>query len=173
MKVIDLKMLKNDINRELLYSEIEVLKDLRDCSHVLHLCDIYSTRNNTYIITELCASDLSASIKRGLSHSQALALMPHIVTGYLQFQAKRIVHRDLKPANILLTHGGHVRIADFGFAIRAEVLTKGSKYNVGSPLYMAPESLRKNEYSYRSDIWALGVIFYEMLFADTPWRAKN
>jgi serine/threonine protein kinase len=38
---------------------------------------------------------------------------------------------------------------------------------------MAPESLRKNEYSYKSDIWALGVIFYEMLFADTPWRAKN
>jgi serine/threonine protein kinase len=66
-----------------------------------------------------------------------------------------------------------VRIADFGFAIKAEALTKGSKYNVGSPLYMAPESLRKNEYSYRSDIWALGVIFYEMLFADTPWRAKN
>ena len=38
---------------------------------------------------------------------------------------------------------------------------------------MAPESLRKNEYSFKSDIWALGIIFYEMLFHDTPWRAKN
>jgi serine/threonine protein kinase len=38
---------------------------------------------------------------------------------------------------------------------------------------MAPESLKKNEYSFKSDVWALGIIFYEMLFNDTPWRAKN
>jgi serine/threonine protein kinase len=173
VKVIDLKMLKNDINRELLYSEIEILKELRDSPHVLRLCDIFSTRNNTYIITELCSGDLSSAIKQGLPPAQALLHMHQILQGYLQFHGKRVVHRDLKPANILLTHCGLIKIADFGFAIKAEALGKGSKYNVGSPLYMAPESLKKNDYSYKSDIWALGVIFYEMLFADTPWRAKN
>ena len=68
---------------------------------------------------------------------------------------------------------GQLKIADFGFSIGAKEASKPSKYNVGSPLYMAPESLRKNEYSFKSDIWALGVIFYEMLFGQPPWRAKN
>jgi serine/threonine protein kinase len=84
----------------------------------LRLCDIFSTRNNTYIITELCGSDLSKVIKQGLSHPQALLYMQHIIQGYLQFHAKHIVHRDLKPANILLTHDNNIKIADFGFAIK-------------------------------------------------------
>jgi serine/threonine protein kinase len=99
--------------------------------------------------------------------------MSSIIEGYLEFYKKDIVHRDLKPANILITESNHVKIADFGFAIKIESLAKGNKYNVGSPLYMAPESLKKNDYSFKSDIWALGIIFYEMLFNDTPWRAKN
>ena len=88
-------------------------------------------------------------------------------------QEKEIVHRDLKPANLLITEESMLKIADFGFGIKAHELTKSNKYNVGSPLYMAPESLKKNEYSYKSDIWALGIIFYEMLLNDTPWRARN
>ena len=78
----------------------------------------------------------------------------------MQVYKKKIVHRDLKPANILLTDNDEAKIADFGFAIKAEELLKPSKYNVGSPLYMAPESLRKNEYSYKTDLWSIGVIFY-------------
>jgi len=66
-----------------------------------------------------------------------------------------------------------LKIADFGFAIKSCDAHKYSKYNVGSPLYMAPESLKRNEYSLESDIWALGIIFYEMLTGNTPWKAKN
>jgi len=83
------------------------------------------------------------------------------------------VHRDLKPANLLMTEDGVVKIADFGFGIKTSQLGKANRYNVGSPLYMAPESLRKNDYSFKSDIWALGVILYELLLNDTPWRAKS
>jgi serine/threonine-protein kinase ULK2 len=99
--------------------------------------------------------------------------MEQVVKGYLEFQKRGIVHRDLKPANLLMTEEGTVKIADFGFGIRTDQLAKATRYNVGSPLYMAPESLRKNDYSFKSDIWALGIIFYEMLFSDTPWRAKS
>lgn len=99
--------------------------------------------------------------------------MNAIINGYLEIYRKNIVHRDLKPANILITEAKEIKIADFGFAVKVESLAKSSKYNVGSPLYMAPQSLKKNEYSFKSDIWALGVILYEMLFNDTPWRAKN
>ena len=79
----------------------------------------------------------------------------------------------MKPANLLLTHNNSLKIADFGFGIKAEEVVRPSKYNVGSPLYMAPESLKRNEYSFKTDIWAIGVIFFEMLTGDTPWRAKN
>ena len=48
-----------------------------------------------------------------------------------------------------------------------------SSYNVGSPVYMPPEALNENKYSFKSDIWALGVIYYEMLTGKTPWRAKT
>ena len=99
--------------------------------------------------------------------------MDSVIAGYLQIFKKGIVHRDLKPANILATGESKLKIADFGFGIKAQLLTKSSKYNVGSPLYMAPQSLKRNEYSFKSDIWSLGVIFYEILFSDTPWKAKT
>lgn len=72
---------------------------------------------------------------------------------------RNIIHRDLKPANILVAEG-LLKIADFGFAIKVADAHKSNRYNVGSPLYMAPESLKRNQYTLQTDIWALGVIFY-------------
>lgn len=83
-----------------------------------------------------------------------------------------IVHRDLKPANIFFNEG-KVKIADFGFAIKNADLKKASNYNVGSPVYMPLEALNDNLYSSKSDIWAIGVIFFEMLTGHTPWKAKT
>lgn len=60
-------MLKSDINRTLLDSEIEILKELKDIPNILSLHDVFTTKNNTYIITELCESDLSKIIKRQLT----------------------------------------------------------------------------------------------------------
>lgn len=99
--------------------------------------------------------------------------MKQLISGYAFIHSNEIIHRDLKPANLLLTHQGDLKVADFGFGINAEEVSKPSKYNVGSPLYMAPESLRRNQYSFKTDLWAIGVIFYEMLTSQTPWRAKN
>lgn len=143
VKVIDLKMLKNQINKVLLESEIEILKELRSEQNILSLQNVYTTKNNTYIITELCDSDLNKVIKNKVTEHQAIAYMQQIITGYLNFANKDIIHRDLKPANILTTTH-QLKIADFGFAIKLTEASKSTKYNVGSPLYMAPESLKKN-----------------------------
>lgn len=167
-----MKMLKCEVNRALLANEIENLKQLSYTPAVLQLYEVYNTKNNTYIITELCDSDLSKRIKRKLQEHEVFNFIGQLVDGYLHLFRKEIIHRDLKPANILMKDG-QLKIADFGFSIGAKEAARPSKYNVGSPLYMAPESLRKNEYSFKSDIWALGVIFYEMLFGQPPWRAKN
>jgi serine/threonine protein kinase len=77
-------------------------------------------------------------VKKGLKEQKACGFMQQILTGYLNFARKQIIHRDLKPANILVTENDDIKIADFGFAIKASDAHKYSKYNVGSPLYMAP-----------------------------------
>jgi serine/threonine protein kinase len=98
--------------------------------------------------------------------------MQQIVKGYLSIYRRKIIHRDLKPMNIFLK-GKELKIADFGFAALEEVVREPCTYNVGSPLYMPPEALLHNRYSYKSDIWALGVIYYEMLFGRVPWNART
>lgn len=98
--------------------------------------------------------------------------MNHILNGYHALHSRGIIHRDLKPANVLL-RAGEPKIADFGFAMKQADSKKYSSYNVGSPVYMPPEALSDNKYSFKSDIWALGVIYYEMLTGRTPWRAKT
>lgn len=170
-----MRMIKGEVHKNLLASEIEVLKSLKNCENIIEVYDIYNTRNNTYIITELCdGGDLAKVIssKRSLSESEAIPLMNQIIHGYNQIQNKGIIHRDLKPANIFL-RTGDIKIADFGFAMKQSDCRRYSSYNVGSPVYMPPEALNENKYSFKSDIWALGVIYYEMLTGKTPWRAKT
>lgn len=70
--------------------------------------------------------------------------MKQLISGYAHVHKASIIHRDLKPANLLITTDNVLKIADFGFGVKVEEVLKPSKYNVGSPLYMAPESLRKN-----------------------------
>lgn len=78
------------------------------------------------------------------------------------------IHRDLKTANILLRANNDPVIIDFGYCEMIMGKKPMIQYNVGSPSYMSPEAYNKNRYSEKSDIWALGIIFYEMLTGKTP-----
>ncbi|CAD8109433.1 unnamed protein product [Paramecium sonneborni] len=173
IKVIDKKGLKTPLHYQLLRSEVEALSQLNS-NNIMRLYKVYYTENNTYLITEYCDSgDLGSLLsKQGIQkEGQLQKLFFGIIQGYKQMKQKGIVHRDLKPANILLK-GQVPKIADFGFATTPQTVSTMPNVNVGSPLYMSPQAF-KNRYSEKSDIWALGVSLFELLFGQVPWQAAS
>ena len=83
-----------------------------------------------------------------------------------------LLHRDLKPANIMLDGRGRVRITDFGLALSSDDAT-GRRETSGTPAYMAPEQIGKGEASVRSDIYSLGLVFYELFTGGLPYQANT
>lgn len=110
---------------------------------------------------------------RRLSPEEAFAIVPKICEALQFAHEEGIVHRDIKPENILLDSRGRLKIADFGIAKlvgQREVITlTGPQHALGTPHYMAPEQFESpGQVDHRADIYALGVVFYEMLTGELP-----
>ena len=119
------------------------------------------TSHHYYLILEYCPhGNLSEYIaqKKKLTETHALDIITQILNGYKYLLKEDIIHRDIKPANILRA-GNKWKISDFGFAVKSKFAFK-DRMNVGTPLYMAPESIKRSFYSYKSDLYSLGIVFY-------------
>ena len=97
-----------------------------------------------------------------------------LARGLEEVHARDVVHRDLKPGNVLLGRGGEAKIADFGIALepRNTALTEVGRA-VGTPTYMSPEQHRGERADQRSDLFAFGVLLYEMLTGELPFPASD
>ena len=86
---------------------------------------------------------------------------------------KKILHRDLKSQNIFITKKGVVKLGDFGIARVLSHTRSKAKTVVGTPYYLSPEIIRNEPYSFKSDIWSLGVLLYEMAALQPPFNAQS
>ena len=160
--------LKNEITNMRLIDHINVVK----------LFDVKKSTNNFYLICEYCSQgnlESYISSKGGqLSIQESLRFIRDIVSGFRCLYAKCIVHRDLKPANLLLQKN-RLKIADFGFSKLVDHSMDSQKIlsQVGSPLYMSPQILRGESYSSKTDVWSLGIIWFQMVYGHTPWKGKS
>lgn len=108
-----------------------------------------------------------------MSYEMAVSMVAQVLDGLIHAHQKGIIHRDIKPANILISEGGEIKIMDFGIArIRnAERLTSHGK-TIGTLEYMAPEQIKGQEGDERSDIYAVGSIFYELVSGRPPFERQ-
>ena len=134
---------------------------------------IEETEDEMFIVMEyIDGVELKDKIKSGpVPVDEAINIATQIAEGLEAAHKKGIVHRDIKSSNIMITKGGKVKIMDFGLAkiIGGTELTKiGS--TVGTAAYMSPEQARGEELDNRTDIWSFGVVLYEMITGQLPYK---
>jgi serine/threonine protein kinase len=132
---------------------------------------------NWFIVYELITGGtLYDELQRGRPEvTRVVELVIRIAEGLHCAHQQGVYHRDLKPRNILISEDRRPRIADFGLAIQEEALNEHRDAVAGSPAYMSPEQVRGDSHLLdgRTDIWSLGVIFYEMLTQQRPFRGNT
>src|SRR5450432_924246 len=153
-----------------------------------NICTIYEVaeeQGELFIAMEFVeGKPLSESIREGGMPASSVIRYGRQVAGALEHaHARGVIHRDLKPLNIVITPDGDAKILDFGLAKRTDpndvnrktlqAATASSVDLAGTMPYMAPEQLEGTEATARSDIWALGIVLYEMASGERPFKGDN
>jgi serine/threonine-protein kinase len=172
---VALKFLPADVDRDparltQLHTEVRMA---RQVSHpnVCRVYDIDEVEGATFLSMEYVdGEDLGSLLKRvgRFPEDRALEIARQLCAGLSAAHERDVIHRDLKPANVMLDGTGKVRITDFGLAG-----TSGEAIRAGTPAYMAPEQLAGHEVTARSDIYALGLVLYEIFTGQRALDGKN
>ena len=155
--------------------EYEMIADL-DHPNIVRIYDLGVSDDHAHIAMEyLAGGDLRQRIRAGIAEAEALQYARQIASALGEIHKVGILHRDLKPGNVMLRSDNSVALIDFGLAkrmrLRQEITGSGEIF--GTPYYMSPEQGHANDVDARSDVYALGVILFEMLTGEKPYRDEN
>ena len=178
---VAIKLLPPDLTRDETAKQ-RFLQEAQAASALDHpnICTIHEINETDdgqlyLVMAHYAGETLKERIERGaLVLSDAIDIATQVGEGLAEAHAAGIVHRDIKPANLLIAKGGTVKILDFGLAklTGTEGVTQTGTA-LGTVAYMAPEQARGEEVDQRTDVWALGVVLYEMLAGHPPFQGDN
>jgi class 3 adenylate cyclase len=155
--------------------EFEIISSI-DHANVVKIYDRGFSEDLAYIAMEYFpGGTLAGIIAEGLTARQGLSLLAQAGAGLREIHGRGIVHRDVKPANLMARADGTIALADFGIAKHlGEDLERTHQGEVfGTPYYISPEQIRGEPATAQSDIYALGVMFHEMLLRRRPFEAEG
>jgi len=161
--------------RQRLYREAQSAGNLNH-PNIVTIYDIGEEGDLSYIAMEFIEGESLESWmekNRIPPVEQTVAIIEQIASGLDYAAARGIIHRDIKPGNVLLTSDGRAKIADFGIAKFSTSKFTQTGMVMGTPAYMSPEQALGHALDGRSDIFSLGVIFYEMLTGERPFSGSN
>ncbi len=149
--------------------------------HIQQLLDVDEKHSEEYLVVEYIEGKTLRKILedyegKALPVEEALRITDQICDAVAYCHEHGVFHRDLKPENIMLQPDGNVKIIDFGIALlegARRVTWRGLSGTVGTPDYMSPEQLRGERGTAASDIYAVGMMLYEMLCGRTPFDGEN
>ncbi|UNK72105.1 Stk1 family PASTA domain-containing Ser/Thr kinase [Microbacterium sp. H1-D42] len=144
--------------------------------HVVNVFDQGQDGELAYLVMEylpgITLRELMREQKR-LTITQTITIMDAILSGLAAAHAAGIVHRDVKPENVLLAEDGRIKIGDFGLARATTANTATGAQLLGTIAYLAPELVTRGTADARSDIYALGIMLYEMLVGEQPYKGEQ
>ena len=155
--------------------EYELIAELED-PNIVRIYDLGVSDDHAHIAMEyLPGGDLRRRIENGILERDAVEYTRQISSAIANLHSVGILHRDLKPGNIMLREDGSIALIDFGLAKRTarkqDITGRGEI--IGTPYYMSPEQGRGYEVDERSDVYSLGIMFYEMLTGERPYGGAN
>lgn len=162
--------------RQAAHREVKLLSKLNH-PNVLGYVDSFMHKNYLCIVTEFCeGGDLYGKLKNARSYvneNQILDWFTQIVLAMHYVHKHRILHRDLKTQNVFLTKDNRVKLGDFGIARVLNAPVEMAVTVIGTPYYMSPEIMESRPYDFKSDVWSLGCVLYEMVSLKHAFDAQD